>query len=162
MSPLGAVDPSTGLGGPAYSAQVIRSTSASLKFYTGVLGLERRAGWVWESAGTEGALNVPDGTVFEFSIIYSPGATSGHLLFVEYLNHVPIEPNSPPRLPNLGLGMWSFEVKNIQQILSRARRESYPIFQDCLVYTHPILGRIESVVFIDPDDFLVEVYQLLS
>ena len=162
MPPLGEVDLQTGMGGPAYSAQMIRNTEASLSFYTQLLGLELRAGWVWESAGTEGALNVPDGTTFKFSLVYAPGARSGHLLFVEYLNQTEIEPLSPPRLPSLGMGMWSFEVKDLTHLLRCADEAQYPLFRPPLSYTHPLLGLIESALFLDPDGFLIEVYQLIS
>ena len=162
MPPLGDVDPQTGMGGPAYSAQIIRNTEASLLFYTQILGLELRAGWVWESAGTDGALNVPDGTTFKFSLVYAPGARSGHLLFVEYLNQPVINPTSPPRLPSLGMGMWSFEVKNLTDLLTRASQAQYPLFRSPLNYKHPLLGPIQSALFHDPDGFLIEVYQVIS
>ena len=162
MPPLGEVDPATGMGGPAYSAQIIRDTEASLRFYTELLGLELRAGRVWESAGTDGALNVPDGTMFKFSLVYAPGATSGHLLFVEYLNQPQIEPQVAPRPPHLGMGMWSFEVKDLDAVISRAVEQEYDHFRGLLTYEHPLLGMIHSITFLDPDGFLVEIYQVTS
>ena len=159
MPPLGAVDPHTGLGGPAYSSQIIRNTDDTLRFYRELLGLELRASWEWESAGTDGALNIPDGTVFKFSLVYAPGATSGHLLFVEYMNQEVIEPLHPPRFPHVGIGMWSFQVKDLSAIMTKVQQQNWNVLHGQTSYIHPILGSITSITLIDPNHFLIELYQ---
>ena len=71
--------------------------------------MELRSDRTWKSAGTEGALNVPDGTIFRFSIVYAMGATSGHLLFVDYENVASLSNGVAPRLPIAGSGCGPFQ-----------------------------------------------------
>ena len=100
------------LGGPAYSAQVVADSDAMIAFPVDILGYELRSDRIWESAGSEGALNVPDGTVFRFSILHARGATTGHLLLVDYQNRQPIDPGVVPRLPNRSID-WVLQVQDL-------------------------------------------------
>jgi catechol 2,3-dioxygenase-like lactoylglutathione lyase family enzyme len=81
QSQLGPLD-AQGLGGPAYSAIVVPDAAKMIAFMTEVLGWEMRSDRQWKSAGSKGALNVPDGTEFRFSILYAKGASTGHVLLV--------------------------------------------------------------------------------
>jgi len=74
MSQLGPVDPATGRGGPIYAAHVIENSDKVLEFYVDVLGMELRSDRQFKSSGSKGALGVPDGTEFRFSIVYAHGA----------------------------------------------------------------------------------------
>lgn len=58
MAQLGSTD-ENGIGGPAYSAQVIADSESQLTFYTQVLGLEIRSERVFKSAGDKGTMNLP-------------------------------------------------------------------------------------------------------
>ena len=118
MSQLGPIDTASGRGGPVYSAQSIRDSDAVLAFYTDVLGLELRSDREWKSHGSKGALAVPDGTVFRFSIVYSMGATHGHLLFIDFRDGALPASGVAPRPPNRGLAMWSFPVRDLDEIRS--------------------------------------------
>jgi catechol 2,3-dioxygenase-like lactoylglutathione lyase family enzyme len=119
MAQLGPLD-SRGLGGPAYSAQVVKDSQTMIDFMTGVMGWELRSDRTWQSAGTKGALNVPDGTVFRFSILYSPGASSGHVLLVDYENAETIPAQAAPRVPHRGIGMWTVSTTDLEEVKRRA------------------------------------------
>ena len=118
---LGPLD-DNGLGGPAYSAMVVQDSSKMIAFMTEVLGWEMRSDRRWKSAGSKGALNVPDGTEFRFSILYSKGASTGHVLLLQYLN-VDVPPSAQPvQVGNRGIGMWVMQSKSIKTIRAKAEK----------------------------------------
>jgi catechol 2,3-dioxygenase-like lactoylglutathione lyase family enzyme len=158
MPQLGPVDAATGRGGPVYSAQSIERSDEVLAFYTDVLGLELRSDREWKSAGTKGALNVPDGTVFRFSIVYAPGATSGHLLFIDFRDAARPPTGVAPRPPHRGLVMWSFPVQSVPEIEERARSAGVPIVGGPFSYESPELGAHRAITLEAPDGFLVELF----
>ena len=159
MAQLGPID-SSGMGGPAYSAQVVTDSDKVLDFYQSVLGMELRSDRHWKSAGTKGALNVPDGTEFRFSIVYSKGATSGHLLFVDYMNRQAIDTGVAPRLPNRGIAMWSFPVTNLDQVLANAEQFGAEVYSAPALRDFPILGKARSASLLAPNGFVVEIFEV--
>ncbi len=159
MSQLGPIDPKSGLGGPAYSAQVIEDSDRVLAFYTDVLGLELRSDRTWTTRNEGSALQVPPGTIFRFSIVYAKGATSGHLLFVDYKNRETIAPNTEPRVPNRGIGMWSFPTRNLEIVLKRAREQNIAIVRKPTHYKSPALGDARAATLLAPNGFLVEIFE---
>ncbi|MBU3002588.1 VOC family protein [Paraglaciecola arctica] len=161
MSQLGPID-QNGKGGPAYSAQIITDSENHLQFYTEVLGLEIRSDRLFKSAGEEGAMNLPNGTEFRFAIVYSKGATTGHMLFVDFKNIEPIKPKNAPSLPNIGLGMWSFPVRSLQQVLSNAKTYGSEIVSGPLVVEDPIIGNKKVATMRAPNGFLIEVFEELK
>jgi len=158
MSQLGPVDTATELGGPGYSAQVVHNGDDTHVFYQDVLGMELRSDRSWKSSPGS-ALGIPEGIPFRFSIIYAKGARSGHLLFLDYDDEREIKPTHPPRLPNRGIGMWTFETKDIAAIQKNAESTDTPIFHPIIKLNSPELGNIQTMVLESPNGFLVEVYQ---
>lgn len=159
VAQLGPVDAETGMGGPAYSAQVVADSDAMISFLTDVLGWELRSDRTWKSAGSEGALNAPDGTVFRFSILYSKGATTGHILLVDYKNIEPINPGVAPRLPNLGIGMWTFETTDLDQVLANAKSAGITLAHPAVTFSSPALGKARAATLLAPNGFLIEVFE---
>ena len=159
MRQLGPVSSVNGLGGPAYSAQMVENSDEMLAFFLEVLGLELRSDRIWESAGSEGALNVPDGTVFRFSIVYAKGATTGHLLFVHYQNVDAIDNGVMPRLPNRGMGAWSFPVTDLDQVIRNAKNSKVQILQEPISYESPALGNARVATLLAPNGFLIELFE---
>ena len=158
MTQLGPIDPKSGLGGPAYSTQIIEDTDREVAFYTDVLGLELRVART--STTREGsALGVPPGTVFRFSIVYAMGANSGALLFLDYQNRETIAPNAEPRVPNLGIGMWSFPTRSLETVLDRARENNIEIVRRPTRYKSPALGDVRAATLLAPNGFLVEIFE---
>ena len=149
-----------GLGGPAYSAQVIEDSDAVLGFYMDVLGMELRSDRTWKSAGTEGAMNLPDGTVFRFSIVFAKGyPPGGHLLFVDFENIEAIDTGVPSRLPNRGIGLWSFSTEKLDRILENAANANTPVIHGPVIYDSPTQGKIRVATLLAPNNFVVEVFE---
>ena len=120
MAQLGALD-QNGLGGPAYVAQVVEDCTPMIAFMQQVLDWEMRSDRQWKSAGSKGALNVPDGTEFRFSILYAKGASSGHVLLIDYQTIDAQKPVNPARVGHRGVGMWTLETKDLAAIKRRAK-----------------------------------------
>jgi len=158
MAQLGPVD-NRGMGGPAYSAQIITDSASHLTFYTDVLGLEIRSDREFKSAGDKGAMNLPNGTVFRFAIVYSKGATTGHMLFVDFRNIESIKPKTRPSIPNLGLGMWTFPVRSIDTVIKNAVLYGSEIVSKPVRLDDPLLGQILAATLRAPNGFLIEIFE---
>ena len=163
MPQLGPVDPATGRGGPIYSAHIIENSDDVLAFYVDVLGLELRSDRQFKSSGSKGALGVPDGTEFRFAIVYAHGATFGHLLFLDYQGRLGLpDPGVARRPPNRGMAMWSFPVRDMDEILARLQEAEIEPFAPMVEYDSPSLGRHKSVTVLDPSGFMVELFQTIE
>ena len=162
MRQLGPVDAATGRGGPVYSAQSVRDSDRVLAFYTDVLGLELRSDREWKSHGSEGALAVPDGTVFRFSILYAMGARDGHLLFIDFRDGALPDSGVAPRPPNQGMVLWSFTTRDLDEVLRRAREGAVEVVAGPVTYESPSLGRHRALTLEAPNGFLVEVFEELE
>lgn len=163
MPQLGPVDPATGRGGPIYSAQIIENSDDVLHFYVDVLGLELRSDRQFKSSGSKGALGVPDGTEFRFSIVYAHGATFGHLLFLDYQGRLGLpSPGIDRRPPNRGMAMWSFPVRDMDEVLGRLEAAGVEYFAPPVEYDSPSLGHHRSVTILDPSGFMVELFQIID
>ncbi len=158
MAQLGPVD-ENGLGGPGYSAQIITDSDNHLRFYTDVLGLEVRSDREFKSAGDKGAMNLPNGTVFRFAIVYSKGASTGHMLFVDYRNIEHIKLDVQPSIPNLGLGMWTFPVRSIDTVINNARSYGSEIIAMPQTIYDPLLGNVKLATLRAPNGFLIEIFE---
>lgn len=160
MPQLGPVDPATGRGGPIYSAQIIERSDQVLDFYVGALGLELRSDRQFKSSGSKGALGVPDGTEFRFSIVYAEGARWGHLLFLDFQGRLGLpRPKAAPRPPNRGLAMWSFPVRDMAEMARRLAEHGVEPLSPPVEYVCPSLGANRSMTVLDPSGFLVELFE---
>ncbi len=163
MPQLGPVDPATGRGGPVYSAQIVENSEQVLEFYVSTLGLELRSDRQFKSSGSKGALGVPDGTEFRFSIVYAEGATFGHLLFLDFQGRLGLpNPGVAPRPPHRGLAMWTFPVRDLDAMARRLSERGIEPLSPPLEYTSPSLGSHRAMTVLDPNGFLVELFETLD
>ncbi|MEM9686786.1 MAG: extradiol dioxygenase, partial [Bacteroidota bacterium] len=158
MNQLAPVDSITQLGGPGYSAQVITNSDRELAFYTDVLGLELRADRHWKSSENS-ALGIEAGVPFRFSLIYAKGATHNHLLFLDYEDGKFIDPDIAPRVPNRGLGMWTFETRAIAKVKANAIAFGSIVIHEAEAYQSPVYGKAKVMTLLAPNGFLIEVFQ---
>lgn len=163
MLPLGAVDETTTRGGPGYSAQVVTDSDAVLAFYTDVLGLELRRDSIFKSAGADGAMSLPGGSEFRFSIVFAKGhGPGGHMLFVDFQNIEPIDNGVAPRVPNRGIGMWSFPVTSLDEVMRRAGEAGSEIVHAPALIDDPLHGPVRVATLLAPNEFLIEVYEVVE
>jgi len=161
MPQLGPVDPENGRGGPVYSAQSIEDSDRVLEFYTDVLGMELRSDREWKSHGSTGALAVPDGTVFRFSIVYAQGARDGHLLFIDFRDGALPSSGVAPKPPNQGMVMWSFPTVDLDEVLRRADGFGTPRVGGPTLYRSPTLGAHRVATLEAPNGYLIELFEPL-
>lgn len=157
MPQLSPIDELTKVGGPGYSAFVTNQSDAELAFYTDVLGLELRADRYWE-ASPGSALGIDEGIEFRFSLVYAPGTTQNHLLFLDYQDGIFEDTGVKPRLPNQGLGMWSFKCNDLDKLRENAERNKIQLIHSLTEYHDPITGSKRALTMLTPSGFLIEAF----
>jgi hypothetical protein len=155
MAQLSPID-ENGMGGPGYSSQIVDNSDQILDFYQNVLGYEVRSDRVWT---TSGALGVPAGTQYRFLTLYAQGSKWGHLLFIEFKNQKAYDVGVPKKIPNRGLGCWTFPCKDIQKVYNNAKAKGYKIIQAPMDFNSPYFGQHKVMTLLAPNGFLVEIFQ---
>ena len=158
MPQLGPVDPATGHGGPAYSAQVVVNSDAVIAFYRDVLGLELRSDREWKSGPTS-AIGLPAGTPFRLSLVYSPGASTGQLLLMDFRDGTAPSSGVAPRPPNRGIGVYSFPVRSLDATAVRIRAAGVTIVSGPVSYDSPDLGPLRAMTVLAPNGVVVELFE---
>lgn len=159
MPQLSNIDSSTGLGGPGYSAMNVTGMSDTvISFLTGILGYELRRDQLWTtSAGS--ALGMEAGISFRFVIAYAKGATSGHLLLLDFKNMPAMASAQPPHIPNAGIGMYSVETHQLDEVLARAINAGTKILSPPGISNDPVRGKYKSIVLMAPNQVFIEVIE---
>jgi catechol 2,3-dioxygenase-like lactoylglutathione lyase family enzyme len=159
MPQLGPVDPATGHGGPAYSAQVVVNSDAVIAFYRDVLGLELRSDRAWKSGPTS-AIGLPAGTAFRLALLYSPGASTGQLLLMDFRDGTAAPSGVAPRPPSRGIGVYSFPVRSLDATAARVRAANgVKIVSGPLSYDSPDLGPHRAMSVLAPNGVVVELFE---
>ena len=158
MPQLGPVDPATGHGGPAYSAQVVVDSDAVVRFYCELLGLELRSDREWKSGPTS-AIGLPAGTPFRLALIYSPGASTGQLLLMDFRNGTAAASGVEPRPPGRGLGMYSFAVRSLDATAAALRAAGVTVVGGPIDYDSPDLGPHRAMTVLAPNGVIVELFE---
>jgi catechol 2,3-dioxygenase-like lactoylglutathione lyase family enzyme len=156
MPQLSPIDENTKMGGPGYSAMILKNSQEFIDFMVNILGLELRADRVWT---TSGALGAPVGTKYRFALVYAKGAANGHLLLLEFLNAEGIDVGVPMKIPNRGLGCWTFPCKNIQTVFESAKAQKIKVLHEPTMHTSPLYGTRKVMTLIAPNGFLIELFQ---
>ena len=157
MPPLSNIDSATGMGGPGYSAMNVTGASDTmLAFYTQVLGYELRRDQVWKT-GNGSALGLPAGIPFRFSIAYAKGATSGHLLLLDFQQTNAVAGPHPPHLPNKGIGMYSFYTNKPEEVLQRAQHFGALVLSDSQSLSEPIVSKSRRILLLAPNQMYIEI-----
>jgi catechol 2,3-dioxygenase-like lactoylglutathione lyase family enzyme len=158
MPQLGPVDPASGHGGPAYSAQVVTGSDAMVRFYCDVLGLELRSDREWKS-GDRGALGIPAGTPFRLALVYAPGTSSGQLLLMDFRDGTAQESGVSPRPPHRGLGMYTFPVTSLDATAEKVRAAGVTIIGAPVGYDSAELGPHRAMTVLAPNGMLIELFE---
>lgn len=156
MPQLSPVDEKTSMGGPGYSAMILKNSQQFIDFLTNTLGLELRADRVWT---TSGALGVPVGTQYRFALVYAKGATNGHQLLLEFLNAEGIDTGVPMKIPNRGLGCWTFPCKNLNTVFMNAQKQGIKVIFPPTAINSPFYGKHKTMTLLAPNGFLVELFE---
>lgn len=159
MPQLAPYDTATGKGGPGYAAMVVTGMSESMiSFFRYVMGWEvRRDNEL--SSGKNSPLGLQDGIKFRYTIVYAKGASSGHIVLMDFRDNKKIIPKTPPRLPNRGIGMYTVFTKNLDEVKQLAVQQKTTILSDITAYEDPLHGRVRSLVLVAPNGIVFEVLE---
>ncbi|NKB43170.1 MAG: hypothetical protein GKS03_02710 [Alphaproteobacteria bacterium] len=147
---VGSYNEATGRGGPVYATQIVPDADAMIEFFTTVLDMEVRSDRMWRE------YEIP----FRFSLIHAKGSQTGHTPLVEYEDEFEIPGTGvAPRPPNRGMAIWSYEVKDVDGILARAKAAAVPVHSGPETYESPSLGKHRAVTFLAPNGFMIEVFE---
>ncbi len=155
---LAPCDPADGFGGPGYSAFVAKNSDAEVAFFTDVLEHYILFDSVWEAA-EDGALGVNPGTPFRFCGIYAPGAKQNHYLLLDFKDGNMIDTGVQSCVPNQGLGMYSFQTKDIAKVMANAQQNSAKIVSEVQQVSDYILGDGQACLLETPNGFYIEIFE---
>ena len=159
LTPIGAIDAALDIGGVAYSSVFVADISATGDFLREVLGLELRREMSFRSGGPDGGLRALErGQEVAFQQWFSPGASTGYLVVMELLDGEKIS-DVKPGLGQRGVGMWSFEVRDLDALLERWEAFSSQPRPAVRAVHLPDLGAVRSVVIHMPDGLPIEIVQ---
>jgi catechol 2,3-dioxygenase-like lactoylglutathione lyase family enzyme len=156
--PITPVD-AQGMGGPGYSMMVVDDVDAMVSFMTDVIGYELKSRRVWKSTGTRGAMNVPDGTEFDFAQLVSPEAAHGFLICIRFRNLETTPATVPPRLPARGLVMYTLPVADLDATLERARRARLDGIRGPFEIDAPGTGNHRYATLVAPNGAMFELFE---
>jgi catechol 2,3-dioxygenase-like lactoylglutathione lyase family enzyme len=155
--PITPVD-AQGNGGPGYSMLIVEDLAPMKRFMTEVVGWRVKSERVWKSSGTRGALNLPDGTEFDFVQVAPPDTDHGFLLFISLRN---LEMRAAPRasrLPGRGIVLYSLAVADLDATVARARRAGIAEIEGPAWLEIPGLGRRRTATMAAPNGVLFELF----
>jgi catechol 2,3-dioxygenase-like lactoylglutathione lyase family enzyme len=151
-----------GMGGPGYSMMIVDDVEPMVRFMTEVIGYRVRTRKVWQSTGRKGALNLPDGTEFDFAQLAPHGDWPGFLVFIAFRNLAAAPPVVPPRLPNRGLVLYSIPVTDLDAALGRARGLGLASIIEPLPLTVPGMGGTRYATVLAPNGTMFELFELFE
>ena len=150
MAPVGPIDPATGMGGPSYASQILVSLDPMIAFFEGVLDFEVRSIRDWT------VFNPP----FRFAMVHPKGPINGHVAFVEYESqHAAPGTGVSPSPPHVGMAIWSFPTRNLDEVMRRARAFGADVQMAPQVMAMPDLGCVRIASLRAPTGFLIEVFE---
>ena len=161
MQPVGPIDPALDIGGPSYSSMLVSDSAKAAEFFDGVLGLELRREFTFESDGPSGGMRLPVGTHVKFQQWFSPGSSTGYLVVMQ-LQQNALRAPSPIGLQSRGIGLWSFATQKLDEIAERASRADTSvtrIVSEPKAIHIPNEGPYRAMVLTTPDGFPVELLQ---
>ena len=156
--PIGPVDEDIGLGGVAYSARCISETKNTIDFFEQVLGFEIRRDMKFD-IDSRSAINLPEGTSERFIQGFSPGSSSGYVVFMDHGEETKYPEIDCYSAPYRGIVMWSFPTLNLDEIFERAVGFGVEILHSPNNYMSPTLAARRSFVLKDPDGFQIEIFE---
>jgi len=83
------------------------------------------------------------------------------LMLVGYEEDDCIDLEEAPRLPNQGMVMWSFETRDIGEVLARAHAKEVKIYRTPRKLSTPLLGEVIALTLLSSTGYIIEVYSRL-
>ena len=84
-----------------------------------------------------------------------------HIGFIEFEDNYYQEVSEPPRLPYEGVGMLTFETKDIGEVLARCHAHQAKVYQTPRKVIDPCYGEAITMSILSPTGIVIEVYNKL-
>ena len=150
-----------GMGGPGYSMLVVEDVDEMAAFMTKILGFKVKSRRLWKSTGTKGALNVPDGTEFQFAQLVPQESDYGFLIFIAFENLDVQKLDMHPGPSRRGIGLYTFTVTDLNVVLDRARAAGHPIIHGPIELLSEANGPQRIATLRAPNGVLFELREAL-
>jgi len=156
--PVGPIDNTAEIGGPAYSALCVSDCDASIAFYKDILGYEIRRDMAM-MVGDKSGLKLREGSYERFVQAFAPGANTGYLVLLDHGDeYKPLDADHNFGPPSRGVAMWSFPCTNLEEVRRRAVAEGVQILQPLGRVKSPFLPDTNTLIIADPGGYPVEIY----
>ncbi len=142
---------------PAYTSFVTDVIDEEILFHTKVLGMSVEVDLHINPANTS-ALNLSEGKSYRISKIRSKDNQKNYVIFIQFDDKESQDREVPPRLPNRGLVMWSFQTVDLGEVLSRAHAQEIKVYRTPRKVHDAIYGEAIAMTLLSPSGFIVEVY----
>ena len=104
-------------------------------------------------------LRLPEGISERFIQGFSPGSSSGYVVFMDHGEETKYPEIDCYSAPYRGIVMWSFPTLNLDEIFERAVGFGVEILHSPNNYMSPTLTVRRSFVLKDPDGFQIEIFE---
>jgi hypothetical protein len=81
------------------------------------------------------------------------------MLFLDYRENTLEGSGAAPRAPNRGLAMWSYPVRDFEEIQRRVEKAKVPVVHGPVSYESPSLGKHRVMTVRAPNGFMVELFE---
>lgn len=128
-----------------------------IEFYTHVLGMQLTSdfqGVSKKSYQKDDSVKV----IFRSSTLTSKASHEKSVHLLSYDSDEEQERKVPFRLPQKGVVMYTFETKDIGEILARAHAKEVKVYRTPRKLIDPIYGEAIAMTLLSPTGFIVEVY----
>ncbi|MEZ5473675.1 MAG: VOC family protein [Steroidobacteraceae bacterium] len=155
VAPIATLDPTVGVGGPAYAGIVVADVERELRFYRDGLGMEKTRDIELREPELLAAAGLPTDAVVRFVQVSAPGTTSGMLTLLDLgAKGVRNEHQHPPAR---GLVLWTFPVSDILIARDRVKRAGGVIIAGPLATTTPLFGSFQALTVRTPAGVFLEL-----
>jgi len=156
---LAPCDANSEFCGPGYSALVVSDADREIDFFTKVLDWYTLYDAEWKtSPGT--ALGIPEDTPYRFTGYYAQGAKQNYIISLEFEKGSEIDTGVTSCPPHQGLGMYSFFVRDIDEVIKKARAYNITIIALPQMIHDPIVGKGKACVVQSPGGMYIELFEI--
>ncbi len=138
---------------PLFATFMSDKIEEELILFTHVLGLSLQPDLT--NTGSNG-----EGSIHNYKLSARDGE-GYRLMLVGYEEDDFIDLEEAPRLPNQGMVMWSFETRDIGEVLARAHAKQIKIYRTPRKLSTPLLGEVIAMTLLSPTGYIIEVYSRL-
>ncbi len=157
--PVGPMDAERGIGAAAYSARCVSNTDEVIRFFEDALGFETRRD-ITMAVGERSGLRLEEGLAERFVQMFSPGSSTGYLVFLDHESATKPSPAASLGPPSRGVVMWSFPTAQLDAVYDKLQQSNLEIVHPPGKLRSPFLPNTRSMLVKDPGGFPIELFEV--